>query len=108
MDIQNLIGIGVTLLLFLVGVIIRQGNTSRKDSNARLDAQGQKLDAATIAITRLDTTVGHLTSQVDALHTWKDELQEKTIDRLRDERDRETPAVASAMRGRRRAAGSDE
>lgn len=118
MDVQTIlgaIGLGVTVLLFLVGIIIKQGALHRSESNKRLDEHGTRIDSCTrdigqvtIGLARIESDVQHIGANVDGLTRWKDQLQEETIARLREERDRPLPAaIASAARGRRRADGGD-
>lgn len=111
--VMGAIGLGVTVLLFLVGIIIKQGRDHRAESNKRLDETSARVDTCNaqlgqqaVSIARIETSVSHLSTNVDGLTRWKDELQERTIQRLRDEA-AETPAIAAAVRGRRRAAGGE-
>ena len=89
METSFVIPLALLLLSALIGVVIKQ-NARQSD---KTDEVGRAVNDQRVTLARVDGVVGGLSTRVDELHRWKNDLQQReaselkrTIETMRRER----------------------
>lgn len=79
METSFVIPLALLLLSALIGVVIKQN--TRQD--AKTDKINESVNDQRVTLARVDGIVGGLSTRVDELHRWKNQLQERESVELR-------------------------
>lgn len=88
------LSIAVTVVLFLVGALMRQGAKREESHSQSLNEVKRSTHGLEVTLTRVDATVASLAPRIEHLERWRGQVQidevrrlNDTIDQLRRERE---------------------